>query len=223
MLFVRAHSGRSGAHLLHEVQDLVREGRVGERESLGVRLGLREQPHQSELGEEGPERQQGLGEGSAPFLSVCVVVCELTRRSRLGARREGERNQATARCARPRRRRTLRQLSRTGLYGGCGLSTQFQLPPARPRSAHAAYPRFLLSLAFVLLLWRPPHPAGSPHAARDCEFGNPTGALVRHQGAAREPFRCDALCRRLRLARLTCFAARLTSSPLSSSFSDDRL
>lgn len=35
------------AHLLHEVQDLVREGGVGERESLGVRLSL----HEGEGGE----------------------------------------------------------------------------------------------------------------------------------------------------------------------------
>ena len=37
----RGRRGGEGAHLLHEVEDRVRERRVGERESLGVRLSLR--------------------------------------------------------------------------------------------------------------------------------------------------------------------------------------
>jgi len=92
------------AHLLHKVQDLVREGRVGERESLGVRLSLHEGRggatrwgQRSSSGDEAGERPEaGTGRvGQSGGRTIVVVVglrahTEITARGERWRRSEGD-------------------------------------------------------------------------------------------------------------------------------------
>lgn len=100
----RAREDR-GSHLLHEVQDLVREGRVGERESLGVRLSLQMRGeggcHQSELGWAGSsEGERGAGSGEHRTHHCCSWCTFASSHGDHGSGREMEERRGRAVCPR---------------------------------------------------------------------------------------------------------------------------